>query len=179
MAMATGIHHDPVFKLGKAPAAHDSHNLKLNAVLKPTLPVVPAEYDFDVVHPGVPTPMFANDHIGDCVLAGRAHQTLRFEFAEQRIVIPINDQDVASEYFRETGGVDSGLEALRSLKRWRVDGWMAAGRRYYIKAFAEIDLNHRTEIQQAIYSDIGVGLGLRLPLSAHTQIQNQQPWELM
>lgn len=179
MAMARGIHHDPVFKLGKAPAVRDPHNLKLSAVLKPTLPVLPAQYDFDVVHPGVPLPMFANDHLGDCVMAGRAHQTLRFEFSEQHAIIPINDQDVASEYFRETGGIDSGLDALHSLKHWRVDGWVAAGRRYYIKAFAEIDLHHRTEIQQAIYSDIGAGLGLRLPISAHAQILNQQPWEVV
>jgi hypothetical protein len=179
MSIARGIHHDPVFKLGKAPAVRDRHNLKLNAVLKPTLPTLPAEYDFDVVHPGVPTPMFANDHVGDCVIAGRAHQTLRFEFAEQHVVIPISDQDVVNEYFRESGGVDSGLDALHSLKRWRVEGWVAGARRYFIKAFAEIDRMRKTEIQQAIYSDIGVGLGLRLPRSAHTQILSGQPWEVV
>jgi hypothetical protein len=32
----------------------------------------------DTTHSGISTPMFANDVRGDCVLAGHAHQALRF-----------------------------------------------------------------------------------------------------
>jgi hypothetical protein len=59
--------------------------------------------------------MFANDQYGDCVMAGRAHQTLRFELAEQKKVIAISDEDVTREYFQETGVADSGLVVLDSL----------------------------------------------------------------
>ena len=38
---------------------------------------------------GVPTPMFGNDVYGDCVMAGRGHQTLRFELIEQNKIIKI------------------------------------------------------------------------------------------
>ena len=40
------------------------------------------EYDFDAKHPGAPAPMFGKGTCGDCVLAGRAHRTLRFERIE-------------------------------------------------------------------------------------------------
>src|ERR1700740_927818 len=91
------------FKLGKAPAKRDDRNLMFAALL--TAPVkVPAEYDFDVKHNGIPTPMFANDTYGCCVIAGRAHQTLRFEDIEQGSVLMITDAEVKREYFHETGG---------------------------------------------------------------------------
>src|SRR5215510_874663 len=113
-------------KFGKRAAERDSRNLKLGAVLKAPVPV-PAEYDFDVEHHGIPTPMFKNDDLGDCVIAGRAHQTLRFEDAEQGIILDISEADVVREYFKETGGRDTGLAVLDSLNLWRRRGWRAAG----------------------------------------------------
>ena len=97
----------PNYKLGKLPARRDNRNLKMRAILREIIP--PPSYDFDATHPGIPTPMFANDHLGDCVIAGRAHQTLRFEDVEQKKVISISDDDVTKEYFSESGGKDLSL----------------------------------------------------------------------
>jgi hypothetical protein len=72
MARSKGIHRHPEFKLGKAPARHDPRTLKFAALIKARI-TIPKQYDFDQQHPGVPTPMFANDRYGDCVMAGRAH----------------------------------------------------------------------------------------------------------
>src|SRR4030095_5696937 len=107
MAAAKGIQRHPLFKLGKAPAKRDARNLKLKTILRAPIKV-PTEYDFDTSHHGVPTPVFANDRYGDCVIAGRAHQTLRFELIEQKTIIDITDEDVIKEYFLETGGGDAG-----------------------------------------------------------------------
>ena len=85
MAKSKGIGQHPIFKLGKAPAKRDPRNLKFAAILKAPAKL-PTEYDFDLKHPGIPTPMFGNDHYGDCVIAGRAHQTLRFELLEQVVM---------------------------------------------------------------------------------------------
>ncbi len=79
--MARGIQAHRLFKLGKAAAKRDRRNLMFAAILRAPLKV-PPEYDFDLTHTGIPTPMFANDTYGDCVIAGRAHQTLRFELIE-------------------------------------------------------------------------------------------------
>ncbi len=177
MARAKGIHAHKVFKLGKAGAKRDRRNLRFAAVLKAP-PKLPAHYDFDVAHPGIPTPMFANDAHGDCVIAGRAHQTLRFEKIEQGSVLAISDKDVLKEYFRETGGPDSGLVVLDSLKRWRHKGWKVGKRTYRIRAFAEVNRADRDEVRGAIFADVGVGLGLDLPKSAQGQMQTGRPWDV-
>jgi hypothetical protein len=177
MTTARGIHSHRVFKLGKAEAKRDGRNLKM-AVLLRAAARAPEAYDFDTAHPGIPTPMFANDVYGDCVIAGRAHQTLRFEDIEQGSRLMITDKDVTKEYFRETGGRDTGLVVLDSLKRWRKDGWKVGRHTYWIQAFAEIDPIDHAEMRQSIFADVGVGIGVNLPLTARDQVQAGQPWRV-
>jgi len=167
-----------ILKFGKKPVKRDKRNLKLSAVLKAPV-ALPDEYDFDVKNNGIPTPMFANDDYGDCVMAGRAHQTLRFEKAEQGVLITITDKDVLREYLKETGGEDTGLVVLDSLKLWRKPGWRAAKERFKIKAFAQVDQTKRQEIKRAVFMDIGVGLGFTLPNSAITQFHSGKPWDVV
>ena len=175
MATARGIQQHPIFKLGKKPAKRDRRNLPLKSILRAPV-TVPDEYDFDTSHSGVPTPVFANDRVGDCVIAGRAHQTLRFELAEQGQVIRITDGEVVREYLLETGGADSGLVVLDSLSRWRKRGWIAGGARYFINAFAEIDRGAPSQVKQAVFTELGVGLGLWLPRSAQYEFEAGKPW---
>ena len=178
MSRPKGNRRDGILKFGKAPAKADLRNLKFSAVLKAPV-ALPPEYDFDVRHNGIPTPMFGNDQYGDCVMAGRAHQTLRFETSEQGVLIDITDKDVLREYLKETGGEDTGLVVLDSLKLWRKSGWLAAKTRYKIKAFAQIDQTSRQEIKRAVFMDIGVGLGFVLPDSAITQFHAGKRWEVV
>jgi hypothetical protein len=173
-----GIHKDPIYRLGKAPAKRDLRNFKFAVLLK-ARKRVPAEYDFDTKHRGIPTPMFGNDVYGDCVMAGRAHQTLRFEDVEQGKIIKITDKDVENEYLKETGGADSGLVVLDSLNEWRTGGWLIGKKRYEIKAFSEITPRTPADTRQAVYLDIGVGLGLQLPLSAQDQVRAGKPWDVV
>lgn len=178
MARARGIQSHKVFKLGKAKALRDDRNLMFASILKAPVKV-PDEYDFDVKHPGIPTPMFGNDTYGDCVMAGRAHQTLRFERIEQGAKLTITTSEVTREYFKETRGRDTGLVVLESLRLWRRRGWIAAKRRYKIQAFSEIRRSGREEIKRAIFLDVGVGLGLSLPRSASAQIDAGKPWDVV
>jgi len=167
-----------IYKLGKGPARRDKRNLKLAALLGAEV-AIPDEYDFDVSHTGIPTPMFGNDQYGDCVIAGRAHQTLRFELLEQKTLITITEEDVTNEYFKLTGGEDSGLIVLDSLKEWRKKGWIAAQQLYKIKAFAEVDPPNHEEIKRAIYMDVGIGFGLLLPETAQAQFTEGKPWDVV
>jgi hypothetical protein len=138
-------HPGGILRFGKRKAKRDDRNLMFAALLKAP-PSLPTEYDFDVVHYGIPTPIFGNDQYGDCVIAGRAHQPLRFEKAKKNTLIGITDQDVLREYVSETGGSDSGLIVLDSLKECRRKGWRAAKRRHKIKAFTRIDQGKRSEV---------------------------------
>jgi hypothetical protein len=169
----------PHFRLGRQEARRDARNFLFAELLR-AAPRLPSQYDFDVAHPGVPLPMFGNDQYGDCVIAGRAHQTLRFELLEQQKVIPISLDDVVNEYFAQTGGEDDGLIVLDSLSLWRKKGWTAAGKHYKIRAFSEIRGQQRNaQTRAAIYLDVGVGLGLALPLSAQRQIDAGQAWDVV
>jgi len=176
MAKAKGINAHKVFKLGKAKAKVDKRNLKFAAILKAPV-ALPDEYDFDVKHTGIPTPMFANDTYGCCVISGRAHQTLRFEDIEQGAILMITDTEVVNEYFRETGGEDSGLVVLDSLRLWRKKGWRAAKKHYNIRAFAQVNLNDHQQVKRAVFMDLGVGIGLSLPKTAQAQIDAGKPWD--
>jgi hypothetical protein len=100
--------------------------------------------------------MFGNDVHGDCVIAGRAHQTLRFEDIEQGSVLMITDKEVLKEYFKETGGPDTGLVVLDSLNEWRHKGWKVGKHNYKIQAFAEVDFRKNDEVRQAVFADVGV-----------------------
>src|SRR5262245_26171157 len=177
MDRAKRNHAHKVFKLGKATAKKDDRNLKFSALLKAP-PALPSSYDFDTTHPGIPTPMFANDTLGDCVIAGRAHQTLRFEDIEQGSVLMITDKDVTREYYKETGGQDTGLIVLDSLKLWRTKGWKVGKKKYKIQAFAEMDFNDHDQVLQAIFGDVGIGIGVQLPKDAKQQILTGQPWDV-
>jgi hypothetical protein len=183
MVTAKGIHAHTFFKLGKAPTRKDKRNFKLAALLK-ALPPIPATWDYDLANPKfqIPTPMFGNDNYGDCVMAGRAHQTLRFESVEQKSVIGITDGDVLREYWKEEGGTgpafDKGLVVLDSLNLWRHKGWQAAKRKYSIYAYAQVNQKDHTEVQAAIYLLTGAGAGLSLPKSAQAQITSGQVWDV-
>lgn len=178
MAKAKGIHVHPYFKLGKAAAKEDDRNLRFAAILRAAPPKLPPSYDFDTTHPGIPTPMFANNQYGDCVMAGRAHQTLRFEDIEQGSVMMITDKDVLKEYLKETGGADSGLVVLDSLSEWRHSGWKVGKHIFKIQAFAQVNQKNKDEVRQAIYADVGLGFGVQLPKAAQKQIQTGQPWDV-
>lgn len=164
-------------KFGKKPARRDKRNFKFGALLA-AAPKLPKAYDFDVQYLAVPTPMFANDDHGDCVIAGRAHQTLRFEYLEQHRVLSITDRDVLREWHKENGNTDDGLVLLDSLKEWRHQGWKAAGRTYKIKAFTEVDRTDPDEVRRAIVMQVGVGLGLTLPFNAVELLQAGRPWDV-
>jgi hypothetical protein len=53
-----------ILRFGERPARGDRRNLMFAAVLKAPLAIIP-EYDFDVVHHSMPTPMLGNEVHGD------------------------------------------------------------------------------------------------------------------
>lgn len=157
-------------KLGKRPAIHDDRTIKMASLFKKRVKMPPLSYNFDEANKGCDTPMFLNDVLGDCVIAGRAHMTRRLELIEQGSVINVSDDEVKRQYFSETGGNDSGLNMLKSLKCWRKSGWIAAKSLYYIHAFASIATSNKVHIAKAIYHLSGVYAGFDLPVSAQKQI---------
>jgi hypothetical protein len=168
-------------KLGKKPAVIDplGRTIKLSSILIPEkLPELPPSYDLHEVYGIQDNFMFANDQYGDCVKASRAHQTLVFEAFEQGKQIQIRDQEVVDEYFYETGGLDSGLVLLYSLKDWRNDGWLVGDKIYTIYAFASVDWKDHNQVKHAIHLLGGVNFGMMVYSKDLEQFRNGEVWDL-
>lgn len=165
-------------RLGKLPARRDSRTIRLARFFS-RLPPIPKSYRFELRYPGLPTPMFANDRYGDCVIAGRAHQTLRLERVETGKTIRITTRDVLTEYWNETGGEDrdTGLVMLDSLKAWRDPGWLVGKRTYTIDAFGSINPRDGADVRAAVFLLNGIQVGLFLPISAKKQMG--KVWEVV
>lgn len=166
---------DIICAFGKAPATYDDRDLKLANVRLAGDPL-PEEYDFDDEHE-IPIHTYQNPPQNNCVIAGRAHQTLRFELAEQKVLINITDEDVEREFKKQTTGGNTDIDVRPSLDLWRTRGWEAAGQHFKIKAFSKIDPIDPEEVKHMIYIKLGVGLGFQLPESAIIQFKDGQPWE--
>lgn len=167
-------------KLGKLPPVIDHRTIPLRAVLRAELlPELPAVYDIDEVLGGIDDNfVFNNSKYGDCVIAARAHQTLRFEKYEQGIQIPISDDEVVGEYFEQTGGRDTGLILLTSIKDWRNDGWEVGGKNYTIYAFASVDWPDHEEVKHCIHLLGGVNFGMRVYQTDMDQFHAGEGWHL-
>jgi hypothetical protein len=173
---------------GKAPAKHDARTLPFAAVVREE-DSLPEEYDFDESfaarlfpgnkRKGIPTPKYGNQNNPNCVIAGRAHQTLRFELLERKRLIRITTKEVMDEFHKESGGDDIPIPVLDSLKLWRKVGWDVAGKTCKIKAFAKVNRRDREKIKRAISIKIGVGLGFILPDSAKPQFDRGEPWDVI
>jgi hypothetical protein len=170
-----------MFKLGKKPVKLDNRNIKFSKLLKvELLPTIPESYDCDRQNI-CPEQMFGNDQLGDCVLAARANQTLRFQFYQQNCIVPITTQDCVNEYYSEEGGqVDEGLVMLDSLNEWRQKGWpISDGHTYSIDAFASLDFTNLTEVKAGIYLLNGLQTGMQVPQSAMDQFQSGLSWDIV
>lgn len=177
----------PPYMLGKEPARIDKQNIRLSSILR-ALPPLPDEYSIDAHLPvQVPTPMFANNEWGCCVVAAFGHQVLRFEGWERKKALSITDNQILRAYwdwqpswcrcFNPTP--NKGLVLLDALKFWRNDGWEAGDMRHNIDAFAQINELSQYEIKASIYLLMGAQVGVQLPISAKDQFASGDMWTVV
>src|SRR3954454_20075859 len=89
-------------KLGKLPARKDAVRLKLRDYLDTTvLPKPPKDFGHEDLVPGA-WGMLGNSAVGDCVLAGAAHETMLWN-AEAGKTVTFDDKSVLSDYSVITG----------------------------------------------------------------------------
>lgn len=167
-------------KLGKLPAIYDKRTIRLSSIIrKELLPPLPESYCIDKALGGIDDDrMFGNDRYGDCVIAARAHQTLRFEKFEQGEQIAIMDEEVIAQYLEESGGRDVGLFLLNSLKEWRKEGWVVGGKLYHIYAFASVNWKNHDEVKHCIHLLGGVNFGMMIYTRDIEQFNAGLGWEL-
>ena len=172
-------------KLGLNKVELDPRTLNLRTVLCYELPPIPDTFNLETIN-NQDSNMYGNSEWGDCVIAGRAHMTLRFEQYEQKKILNITDDDVLSEYWMEQGAhpvtrthwcktipgwdckPNNGLDMVTSLNAW-CKGWRAAGGTYSIDAFGVIDPANQQAVRTVLYLLNGGYIALALPLSAQKQ----------
>jgi hypothetical protein len=113
-------------------------------------------------------PMYANDQIGDCLIATFAHQTQAWTASDGVMVTP-EERDVIAGYSRVGGydpnnpSTDQGCVMLDGLNIWRREG-LFGGRK--IGMFAAIDKIVPNIVRAGVHLFGGLLLGVQLPVAA-------------
>lgn len=162
--------------LGKLAAVRPHGLDTLSAYSAGKLPDPPAsvEYGGSFAHNG--WGMLGNDKVGDCTMAGAAHLVMAFNAeVSEKDVVP-SDKQVVDEYFKLSGGQDTGLNEASVLATWHRSGLWGAEK---IAGYAPVEVKNLTEIHQAIAFYGGAYLGIACPESAQQQFAEGKPWTVV
>lgn len=168
-----------MFRFGKLPPKTDYRTLNFGYYLKDELPEPPPSVNLTArvctnlnePFPATLFPMYANDVLGDCTVAGAAHGvTVYHGMVSQRHIPSV--QSVIRIYNHLTGGVDSGLYLLDVVKYWRGTGIEDSK----IYAYASVSIHNRTHIKQAISIFGGVIMGFQCQEKVLEEFTNKKPW---
>lgn len=174
------------FKLGKTKARPEAVTFKLkNFIDKSVLPKPPKTFGHEKFIDTYDWQMFANDEVGDCVLAGAAHETMLWN-AEAGKTVNFTDKGVLSDYSAITGydpndpNTDQGTDMSAAASYRRKTGVVDAdGVRHKIVAYLAIEPGNLTELYQALYLFGAVGVGIEFPASAMDQINAGKAWSVV
>jgi hypothetical protein len=131
-------------------------------------------------------PVYLNNDIGDCAIASPAHQ-IECWTANAARERSLTNADVLTAYEAVSGyrpdnprhpvhnDSDVGCNMLDVLHYWRHTG---IGRDR-ITAYVAVDHTDVGRLKQAVWLFGGVYLGLRLPETAHVQIDDNEPWTVV
>lgn len=141
----------------------------LTHYLTSPLPEPPSAVDA----PDLQYPMALNDRYGDCTIAAVVHSDqATANLTTQPWTYP-GDEAVKTEYFRLTGGQDTGLAETDVLKAW-IAGLFGEK----LAAFAPVNVKHTKVIKQATALCGVVYTGVLIPAPAQQQFADHQPWDL-
>jgi hypothetical protein len=168
------------YMFGKLPAKKDPRTLMFKKYLKPGLPEPPPAYNsLDRFIKTIGTddvetlfPMLGNDRYGDCVMAGIAHAQTNFHALTGKLEV-MSEAEVIRIYFELSGGVDSGLSVLSTLKHWKREG---IGH-HKIEGFVGLEEHDHSDIKNAIMLFGGVPLGFRVQNNAVSDFEHGKPWQ--
>jgi len=83
---------------------------------------------FDQNNPNFVNDVFGNIDGNDCVIAARAHHTVRLDYDPARLILVIDESEVQDEYAAESHGGTGGLNLFASLTQWENSGWIAGAK---------------------------------------------------
>lgn len=176
------------YKLGKKPARPGAVKLRLSTYLnKSVLPAIPPAFGHQAKV--ADWQMLANDRVGDCAIAGAAHETMLW-CAEGGKPARFDDDSVLAIYSTATGydpsqtdadgnnPTDEGTDPADFAEIRRTTGITDAdGNLHKIGAYLALDQGSVSQLGAAMYLFSAVGIGLQLPDSAQDQFQAGEAWD--
>lgn len=168
------------FRFGKLPPKVDYRTLNFGTYLKDDIPEPPEKVDQEdraranLHNPNVGAlfPMFANDQLGDCTVAGMAHGVTLYHGMVSQLHVPALSE-VVRIYYNLTGGADSGLYMFDVVRFWRTVGIEGSK----IFAYASVNHNNRTHVKQAINIFGGLFMGFQCQEKVIEEFNAGTPWK--
>jgi len=179
-------------KLGKLPPKQHPKTLNFTKYLT-SIPTPPEEINFYSKLPANGWGVLGNDLYGDCTCAAICHMDEVFTSNANQL-IPLSTNDALNIYSAVTGFNpgppvvnDNGAVITDILQYWQNNGIphkrQINGKIHHVNrkilAWAQVNQNNLTEVQQALYLFGSVDIGVNLPESAETQFENNQPWTIV
>ncbi len=172
------------YKLGKSAAREGAIKLAfrdyVNHAALPYLPPV-----FGHVNPGIAWNVLGNDSVGDCVIAGAAHETMVFAHASYKPVPVFTADCVVKQYSQLTGynpndpNTDNGTD-VQAAASWRKNTGIvdANGNAHKVKAYMALRAGNVRDVLEATYLFGACGVGIQIPQSAFDQFEDGRPWDV-
>ena len=168
-----------MLRFGKLPPKIDYRTLQFGSYLQDDIPAPLPETHLahrvctNLGH-GAPYlfPMFANDILGNCTIAGMAHGSTVYHGMVSQEHIPAQSE-VIRIYNHLTGGVDSGLYLLDVVKYWRSTGIEESK----IYAYANVSPHNHEHVKQAISIFGGLFMGFQCQEKVLDEFRNDKPWQ--
>jgi hypothetical protein len=167
------------FRFGKNPPKIDYRNLQFGTYLKDDLPPPLPEVNLtkrvcaNLGHkPEYLFPLFSNDILGNCTVAGAAHGVTVYHGMVSQKHIPAL-QSVIRIYNHLTGGIDSGLYMLDVIKYWRSTGIEDSK----IYAYASVNKINHTHVKQAVSIFGGLFCGFQCQEKVLDEFRDKKPWQ--
>jgi hypothetical protein len=156
------------FKLGRLPATRPAALKDLAVYATGPLPTPPATREV----PAANYPMDGNDTYGDCTIAGVAHLIRGWDVETAESDAVPTEGAVVQEYFKLTGGEDTGLNEAEVLKTWQTTGLFGE----QIAGYAPVNPKDLLQLHQAVAFYGGLYLGIMCPQSAQEQFARGEEW---
>jgi hypothetical protein len=159
-----------IFKLGKLPPKHDPRTLCFAKYLKTgSLPVAPDVLDSWTQKIST-FPMYLNDKLGDCGIAGMGHLIETWTACSGTEFSPTDDDILTayaaiSGYDPVTGDNDNGINLLDGLNYWKATGVAS----HKIDSFMSVEAQNDDHLREAMYLFGSAYVGVQLPISAQGQ----------
>ena len=167
------------FRFGKLPPKIDYRTLVFGNYLKDDIPAPPICVNqakrvcTELAHlPEYLFPMYANDRLGDCTIAGMAHGVTVYNGMVKYEHIP-KESEVIRIYNHLTGGIDSGLYMLDVVKYWRTTGI----EEHRIFAYANVSSHNHEHVKQAIWLFGGLFMGFQCQEKVLDEFRDRKPWQ--